>query len=217
MIFEYDTCGAATIIGQQIQNDEGQTTFRKWNPEKIRVPYGQSTDADNSSTSCLACCYICWCIDKCFSTVLEEVVDCAVDVKKSANEWFDEQKDMIATAAKIIRPLGVFLTCLGFYFLFAPIIATLSWIPLVGWLLSGIVAVAAVIFAIVVGISISLLTIAVAWVFYRPLIGIMLLALCGAGVYFIFFFGESVDPDTLDEDGNPLTPGPSPTPAAALA
>lgn len=138
-------------------------------------------------------------------------------MKKSANEWFDEQKDLIATSAKIIRPLGVFLTCLGFYFLFAPIIATLSWIPLVGWLLSGIVAIAAVIFAIVVGISISLLTIAVAWVFYRPLIGIMLLALCGAGVYFIFFFGESVDPDTLDEDGNPLTPSPSPTPAAALA
>lgn len=38
--FEYDTCGPATILAQQVQNEEGQHTFRKWNPEKIKVPYG---------------------------------------------------------------------------------------------------------------------------------------------------------------------------------
>mmetsp|Transcript_20677 Transcript_20677/g.27905 ORF Transcript_20677/g.27905 Transcript_20677/m.27905 type:complete len:115 (-) Transcript_20677:772-1116(-) len=38
--FEYDTCGSTTIISQQVVNEEGQTTFRKWNPDKIRVPYG---------------------------------------------------------------------------------------------------------------------------------------------------------------------------------
>ena len=64
-------------------------------------------------------------------------------------------------------------------------------IPLVGWLLSGLVAVAAIIFAIVVGLTLSVLTIAVAWVFFRPLIGIPLLLLVGASVYLTFFFDWS--------------------------
>ena len=64
-------------------------------------------------------------------------------------------------------------------------------IPLVGWLLSGIVAVAAIIFAIVVGLTLSVLTIAVAWVFFRPLIGIPLLLLVGASVYRTVFFDWS--------------------------
>ena len=65
----------------------------------------------------------------------------------------------------------------------------MKWIPLVGWLLGGVVAFAAAIFALVVGVVLSCLVIALAWVFYRPLYGILLLALMGIGVYFIFFFG----------------------------
>ena len=61
-------------------------------------------------------------------------------------------------------------------------------IPFVGWLLSWIVAIAAVIFAIVVGLTLSILTIAVAWVFFRPLIGIPLLIVVGASTYMIFFY-----------------------------
>lgn len=110
---------------------------------------------------------------------------------------------------------------MGWYFLFAPIIATLKWIPLVGWLLSGVLAIAAGIFAIVVGLVISLLTIAIAWVFYRPLIGILLLTGVGIGLYFIFFFksGEEDDIDgTVNDDGGSI-PSPSPvvTTAAQIA
>ena len=61
-------------------------------------------------------------------------------------------------------------------------------IPFVGWLLSWIVAIAAVIFAIVVGLTLSVLTIAVAWVFFRPLIGIPLLIVVAASTYMIFFY-----------------------------
>lgn len=114
---------------------------------------------------------------------------------------------------------------MGWYFLFAPIIATLKWIPLVGWLLSGVLAIAAGIFAIVVGLVISLLTIAIAWVFYRPLIGILLLTGVGIGLYFIFFFksGEELEEEddidgTVDDDGGSI-PSPSPvvTTAAQIA
>lgn len=94
----------------------------------------------------------------------------------------------MASAAKFFRPSGIFLCILGFYFLFAPIIALLKWIPLVGWLLGGFVAVAAAIFAFIVGGTISCLVIAIAWVFFRPLIGIPLLLAVATSCYFIFFY-----------------------------
>ena len=81
-------------------------------------------------------------------------------------------------------------------------------IPLVGWLLSGIVAVAAVIFAIVVGLTLSVLTIAIAWVFFRPLIGIPLLILVGASIYLTFFFDWSeVSGEEIGEDTTPIIDG----------
>ena len=75
----------------------------------------------------------------------------------------------------------------------------MKWIPLVGWLLSGFVTFAAAIFAFVVGIVFSCLVLALAWVFYRPLYGILLLVLMGIGVYFIFFFGP--EDDATEEEG----------------
>ena len=74
-------------------------------------------------------------------------------------------------------------------------------IPFVGWLLSWIVAVAAVIFAVVVGLTLSVLTIAVAWVFFRPLIGIPLLIAVGASIYLIFFYDWGGD-ETAETGGS---------------
>ena len=79
--FEYEECGPTTIIAQQIvdPNDEGSnTTFRKWNPDKPNVPFGESTDAiaDDLNRNVL-CCYICMCVDCCLNVAFEEVVDCA--------------------------------------------------------------------------------------------------------------------------------------------
>ena len=91
-------------------------------------------------------------------------------------------------ANKIIRPLGIFLTILGLYFLFAPVIALLKWIPLVGYMLGYFASVAAVIFSVIVGLTVSCFTIALAWIFFRPMIGIPLMALTLAGVYLAFFY-----------------------------
>ena len=91
--FEYDTCGPVTVIAQQVQNELGHHTFRKWNPEKINVPYGQMTDADNNSTKgSLMCCYICLCVDKMCDTIFEEVVDCALDTKMTSETYFDNRE-----------------------------------------------------------------------------------------------------------------------------
>ena len=189
MTFEYDTCGPVTIIAQQVQNEDGYHTFRKWNPEKINVPYGQMTDADsNVTTGSPLCCYMCLCVDAMCDTLFEEVVDCAVDTKLSSEAYFDDQEKNIASAAKCIRPAGIFMSMSGWFLLFIPMIKLLSWIPLVGWLLGAAVAVAAAVFSIVVGLILSILVIAIAWLVYRPLIGVLLFTMVGVGIYFIFFF-----------------------------
>ena len=190
--FHYCPCSTVTIMAQQVQDDEDQYTFRKWNPEKKMVPYGQSTDGEQDSTcGNPLCCYICLCVNCLFNTMFEEVVDVARDGKLVSEQYFTEQESLLGGSATAIRWGGIFLCILGHYLLFAPIINLLNMIPFVGWLLSWIVAVAAVIFAVVVGLTLSVLTIAVAWVFFRPLIGIPLLILVGVSVYLTFFFDWS--------------------------
>ena len=119
-------------------------------------------------------------------SVFEEVIDGVYDEHITSDEFFKKKETMIRTAACCIRPLGIFLTCLGFFLLFSPVIAVLKWIPLVGWLLGGIVALAAAIFAAVIGSVISILVIAIAWVVYRPLVGIILFSAVGITTIVIF-------------------------------
>ena len=140
--------------------------------------------------------------------MFEDVVDVARDGKMISECYFDEQKSLLGGSATVFRLLGIFLCILGHYLLFSPIIKILGMIPLVGWLLSGIVAIAAAIFAIVVGLTLSVLTIAIAWVFFRPLIGIPLLILVGASIYLTFFFDWSgVSGEEIGEDTTPVDEG----------
>jgi len=77
---------------------------------------------------------------------------------------------------------------LGIYLLFSPIISLLDWIPLVGGLLSTVAAVAAFIVAFIIGGTLAVFTIALAWLVFRPLIGIALLTLAGFGFYLTFIY-----------------------------
>jgi len=57
---------------------------------------------------------------------------------------------------------------------------------LVGWLLGWIVAIAAAITAVVVGGTVACLVLAMAWVWYRPCVGITLLVAVAGGISLIF-------------------------------
>ena len=89
-----------------------------------------------------------------------------------------------------LRFAGVMLCIFGFYLLFAPVIEMLSVIPLVGMFLSQFAAFAALLFALVIGFTISFATIAVAWVFHRPFMGISMLAIVLISIYFIFYYDQ---------------------------
>ena len=92
------------------------------------------------------------------------------------------------SANSIMRIGGIVGTIAGLWMLFSPIIALLKFIPLVGWLLGAIVSFAAFLFALVVGLTLASLTIAIAWLVFRPLIGGTMLLLMCVGLYFIFIF-----------------------------
>ena len=206
--FHYNQCGTATIMAQQIQDDQDCYSFRKWNPEKRNVDIGQSTDAEQDGTcGNPCCCYICMCVNCLMNTLFEEVVDVARDGKLVSEQYFTEQEQSVGSAAKCIRPTGIFLCIFGHYLLFSPVIALLDMIPFIGWLLSWIVALAAIIFAVVVGLTLSVLTIAVAWVFFRPLIGIPLLLIVGASVYLTFFYDWGKASTVEGEDTTPTGDG----------
>ncbi len=135
--------------------------------------------------------------------MFEEVVDHAEDTKITATEYFDAQQKKIKTAATLVRPGGILLQIQGLFLLFSPVIAVLKWIPLVGWLLGGVMWIAAYVFAIVVGLVVSCLVIAIAWIFYRPILGISLLLLTGVSVFLIFYMsgeeGEAISDGSKDD------------------
>ena len=55
--------------------------------------------------------------------------------------------------------------------MFEPITELLSWIPLIGWLLSDIVGFADLIIALIVGTITFFLVDALAWIRYRQMVG----------------------------------------------
>jgi hypothetical protein len=75
---------------------------------------------------------------------------------------------------------------LGIYLLFSPLIYVVKLVPFVGWLISNGVSFIVGVFALLLGTTLTLLTISVAWIVYRPLIGIALLAAVGLGVGTMF-------------------------------
>jgi len=89
----------------------------------------------------------------------------------SAQAMFEAAQRENAILTWILRGLGWFLMFLGLTMVFRPIAVFGDVIPLFGTLLGAGIGV----FAGLTSIVLSLVTIAVAWIFYRPLLAIALL------------------------------------------
>jgi hypothetical protein len=82
-----------------------------------------------------------------------------------------------------------FLSVFGHFLLFTPIIRLLAWIPLVGALLSKIIAFAVGIFAVIWASMLHFAVMGVAWIFYRPLFGCLML-LFTASIVALMNYGD---------------------------
>ena len=75
-----------------------------------------------------------------------------------------------------LRIVGTLAIIIGITMLFGPISTISSFVPILG----GIVGITVFLISILAGLAISLVDIAIAWVFYRPVLGIILLAAAAA-------------------------------------
>ncbi len=100
----------------------------------------------------------------------------------SAENMFKNALSSNSTLGWILRLVGIVLIVFGFVALFKPLSVLADVVPFIG----NIVGFGTGILAFILGISISLLTIAIAWIFYRPWVGIPLLIISvGLIVFFI--------------------------------
>jgi Transmembrane protein 43 len=105
----------------------------------------------------------------------------------SADEMFahEEQENTMLTWA--LRLVGFLLMAIGLYLVFRPVATVADVVPFFGNLLSA----GAGVFAAVIALVLSLITIGIGWLYYRPLLGIGLLAVAALLFIGLFLLGRS--------------------------
>jgi hypothetical protein len=105
----------------------------------------------------------------------------------NAAEMFKAAQDANAVLTWILRALGFFMMFLGLFMVFRPIAVFGDVVPLFGSMLGAGIG----FFAFVLAAVLSFITIAIAWIFVRPLLGITLLALAVAGLVWLIRRGRA--------------------------
>jgi len=109
-------------------------------------------------------------------------VDLLKDGVADSAEMFEDARSGNAVLTWFLRILGFFLMYAGLKKFLAPISTLGDVLPLLGDFLEVGIGLVAGVLALVC----ALVTVAIAWVFYRPVLGIILLLLAGAGVWFLW-------------------------------
>ena len=125
--------------------------------------------------------------------------------KKSIEEIFEEENESNTMWTWILRIVGILLVISGFKSLFSFLETILKVVPF----LSSIFAFGVGIICSIVGFVYSLIVIALAWIFYRPVLGIILLVIAGFLVWVFAFNGKK----KLAELTNKGNAAPAETPA----
>jgi hypothetical protein len=105
---------------------------------------------------------------------------------KTADEMFAAEKQTAAMITWLVRLGGFLMVSIGLGMMAKPAVVLSDVLPFVGSMLGAGVA----LFSLFVGFGISLVTIAIGWVFYRPLVGIPLLLLAIGSLVAIFLHGH---------------------------
>ena len=171
-------CGPTSILAKQNGN-----SFTKFIiPAAIAA--GEVSDDGNVNNedvcdSRRGCCYNCWnCMCKIAGILTSPINEIFWIFEKflgSKEAIFDEAMREQKSKRNWFRLLGWFLNVLGIYIFFSPIYYLLSWIPLVGTLLAALASWVALIFGLIFGSALCMVTIALAWLFYRPLLSLGLI------------------------------------------
>ncbi len=109
-------------------------------------------------------------------------VDLLMDGVRDVSEMFEAARSANATFTWIIRIVGFFAMFFGLSMVLKPLSVLADVLPILG----DIVEIGTGIVAGIVAFVCALVTIAIAWIFYRPVLGIVLLAIAGAGLFLLW-------------------------------
>lgn len=109
---------------------------------------------------------------------------------KSTPEMFETLRFSNTTLATVLRLVGWLLCCVGFSLMASPLKALANVVPLLG----RMVGAATMLIGFILGSTVSLITISVAWIAVRPVFSLSLLAVAGIGVYFLFRRRKASEP-----------------------
>ena len=127
-------CNNYSVVGQQMENDKDQFIVRAWNPLKRMVPLDEDNGNENVSWNPFFC-FCCACIDKIFISDHIETIYAFEPGIRTADTILEKIESI---NFKRKTALEVFTWIVSFFahiILFSPIIKTMTWIPLVNFLL----------------------------------------------------------------------------------
>ncbi|PYQ48657.1 MAG: hypothetical protein DMF59_15375 [Acidobacteria bacterium] len=104
----------------------------------------------------------------------------------TAAEMFKTAQDRNAILTWILRFVGFFMMFLGLFMVFRPIAVMADILPLFGTALSAGIG----LFAFLGAVVLSVVTIAVAWLVVRPVLGVALLVVAAAGIFGLIKVGR---------------------------
>jgi hypothetical protein len=105
---------------------------------------------------------------------------------RGPNEMFQKALEDNTVMTWILRAVGFFMMFIGLAMVFKPLSVLGDVIPFVGSMIGAGMG----LFAFLISVGFSLLTVAIAWIFYRPLLGVPLLLLAGGALYLVFARGR---------------------------
>jgi hypothetical protein len=108
------------------------------------------------------------------------------DGTHTAAQMFKTAQDRNATLTWVLRGAFFFMMFLGLFLVFRPIAVLADVIPFLGTILGAGIG----LFAFLGAVILSFITIAIAWVVVRPLLGITLLVAAGAGLFWLIKVGK---------------------------
>lgn len=89
-------------------------------------------------------------------------------------------QDANVTRTWIVRFVGLVMMYLGLMMVFKPLVTVADVLPMLG----GLLKIGLGLFSGIIAFALSLVTIAIAWIFYRPVLAIILLVLAGGAIAF---------------------------------
>ena len=164
-------------------------TFRKWNPYKLKVAEDEDNSPDNETVCLLcACCPCVSCVDSMFSSMVPEVVDIIEPQPAKMMGLLDNVLSSNDSRTTILRFLGFLVMFFGFMLFFNPLTYLVSWIPFIGSFLAYGIWIVIALSSFLAAVILSLFTIALAWIYYRPLAALGLITGITLMIYLLSTF-----------------------------